>query len=64
MAELPTPQEVISARHTARDVLIGYLCAPPQNTDAQVRSAVKALAKELDTSYERAWRYLLTGDLS
>ena len=58
-----TPDNIVDAKTRARDLLIGYLCQPPQETAADVRKAIKRLASELDVTYEAAWRYLLTGNL-
>ena len=56
-----TPHTLVDSRTHARDVLIGYLSAPQTETDETLRDAIEALAKELDVSYENAWRYLLVG---
>ena len=60
MAQI-TPDTLQEAKNYARDILIGYLCQPPYETEEALRDAVNALAKELDTSYESALRYLMTG---
>lgn len=56
------PAHIMDARTVARDKLIGFLMSPPQETAADVRKAIKLLAKDLDVTYEDAWRYLLTGN--
>lgn len=56
-----TPKTVQDAKNHARDILIGYLCQPPYESEEDLKAAVYALAKELDTSYEGAFRYLMTG---
>lgn len=49
------------ARNRARDVLIGYLCQPPYETEDALKLAVYDLAREMDQSYEATLRYLMTG---
>lgn len=47
----------------ARRALIDFICeATPENERAMKRE-MKILAKSLDTTYERAIRYLMTGEL-
>lgn len=46
----------------AKKALIDFLVEPPAETEANLRKAVTKLAKELDVSYERALRFLLTGN--
>lgn len=58
-----SPTTLMDARNAARDALIGYLCDPPTESDASLRKKVKALATELDVSYENAFRYLLVGSV-
>jgi hypothetical protein len=49
------------AHNKARDVLIGYLCEPPYETEENLKVAVYDLAREMDLSYEATLRYLMTG---
>lgn len=49
------------AHNKARDVLIGYLCQPPFETEEALKAAVYDLAREMDLSYEATLRYLMTG---
>jgi hypothetical protein len=58
-----SPTTLMDARNAARDALIGYLCDPPVIHEAKLRFAMKALAHELDVSYEDAWRSLLVGSV-
>lgn len=58
------PAHVMDSRTVARDKLIGYLMQPPTESAADVKKAIKLLAKDLDVTYEAAWRFLLTGDLN
>lgn len=57
------PVQIIDSRTVARDKLIGYLMSPPQESAADVKKAIRLLAKDLDVSYEAAWRFLLTGNV-
>lgn len=58
-----SPDTLAAAITEARKVVLGYLMSPPQETDQAVRKAMKALAAELDTTPERAWRYIMTGSV-
>ncbi len=58
------PVHIMDAKTVARDKLIGYLMVPPQETAAEVKKAIRLLAKDLDVTYEAAWRFLLTGDIA
>lgn len=55
-----TRQELLNE---ARDLLIGFLCDPPQGTDVELKRAISRLARDMDYSYERALRLILTGYL-
>jgi hypothetical protein len=52
----------MDSKTVARDKLIGYLMTPPQESAAEVKKAIRLLAKDLDITYEAAWRFLLTGN--
>lgn len=49
------------AHNKARDILIGYLCQPPYESEENLKAAVFDLAREMDLSYEATLRYLMTG---
>jgi hypothetical protein len=47
----------------ARRALIDYLCEANDYNEKAMKREMKILAKALDVSYERALRYLMTGNL-
>lgn len=46
----------------ARRALIDFLCEATPANEKNMKKAVKALAADMDVTYERALRFLMTGE--
>lgn len=51
------------AIYQARRALIDYLCEATPDNERAMKREMKILAKTLDVTYERALRFLMTGNI-
>lgn len=54
--------QMFEVTSTARRALIDYLCEATPANEAAMKKAMKALARDMDVTYERALRFLMIGD--
>lgn len=62
MTQVYTPDDIAQRTTKARNLLIGYLMTPPQESEKDVQQAIMDLARALDVGYDAAYRYLLAGN--